>query len=37
VTHGEPAAAEALRGRITAELGWDAYVPRLEEIAELKL
>jgi metallo-beta-lactamase family protein len=34
VTHGEPAAAEALRGRIMAELGWDAYVPRLEELVE---
>jgi metallo-beta-lactamase family protein len=34
VTHGEPAAAEALRGRIAAELGWDARVPRLGEAAE---
>lgn len=35
VTHGEPEAAEALRGRIASELGWEAHVPRLEESAEL--
>lgn len=35
VTHGEPEAAEALRARIEAELGWNARVPRLEETAEL--
>jgi metallo-beta-lactamase family protein len=34
VTHGEPSASEALRGRIAAELGWNAHVPRLEETAE---
>jgi metallo-beta-lactamase family protein len=27
LTHGEPAAADALRMRIRAELGWDAGVP----------
>jgi metallo-beta-lactamase family protein len=34
VTHGEPSASEALRARISAELGWDAHVPRLGESAE---
>jgi metallo-beta-lactamase family protein len=34
VTHGEPAASEALRGRIAAELGWQAHVPRLGESAD---
>ncbi len=34
VTHGEPSASEALRGRIEAELGWKAHVPRLGESAE---
>lgn len=33
VTHGEPAAADALRWRIEHELGWDAEVPYyLEEV-----
>ncbi len=33
VTHGEPAAADALRVRIRDELGWDAHVPdHLEEV-----
>ena len=27
VTHGEPAAADTLRARITHELGWPARVP----------
>jgi len=27
VTHGEPAASDALRRRLTDELGWDAQVP----------
>jgi metallo-beta-lactamase family protein len=31
VTHGEAAAALALRDRILEELGWEAYVPRLGE------
>jgi metallo-beta-lactamase family protein len=35
VTHGEPAAAAALRDRIKDELGWDAYVPRLGESVEI--
>jgi metallo-beta-lactamase family protein len=35
VTHGEPAASEALRARIAAELGWQAQVPRLGESAEM--
>lgn len=35
VTHGEPAASEALRGRIASGLGWNACVPELEEAAEL--
>ena len=29
VTHGEPGPADALRGRIEHELGWNATVPRL--------
>jgi metallo-beta-lactamase family protein len=28
VTHGEPAAADALRRRLRDHLGWDATVPR---------
>ena len=27
ITHGEPAASDALRRRIGEKLGWDAYVP----------
>ncbi|KFI08284.1 MBL fold metallo-hydrolase RNA specificity domain-containing protein [Massilia sp. BSC265] len=34
VTHGEPAASEALRARIKHELGWDCLVPEhLQEVA----
>ena len=36
VTHGEPAAADALRLRIQDELGWDAHVPEHEEKVELE-
>lgn len=33
LTHGEPDAADALRGRIGHELGWEAHVPdHLEEL-----
>ncbi len=35
VTHGEPAAAEALRGRIERELGWRASVPSYGDKARL--
>jgi len=35
VTHGEPAAADALRRRIQHELGWVARVPQHGEIVEL--
>ena len=35
VTHGEPAAAEALRDRIVRELGWDVVVPEYLESAAL--
>jgi metallo-beta-lactamase family protein len=35
VTHGEPAAADALRLRIQEELHWDAYIPDYLEIAGL--
>jgi metallo-beta-lactamase family protein len=35
VTHGEPAAAEALRQRVTGELEWDASVPSLGETVDL--
>lgn len=35
VTHGEPAAADALRARIEDELGWPALVPFLGERIDL--
>lgn len=35
VTHGEQAAAESLREKISTELGWDAIVPGIGDIAEL--
>jgi metallo-beta-lactamase family protein len=35
VTHGEPAASDALRRRIEEELHWRAYVPEQAERAEL--
>jgi metallo-beta-lactamase family protein len=35
VTHGEPAAADALRRRIAEELGWDVHVPEQGETADL--
>lgn len=35
ITHGEPAAANALRQRIKEELGWPAEVPAYMEVAEL--
>jgi metallo-beta-lactamase family protein len=35
VVHGEPAAADALRLRITRELGWSARVPRPSEVLPL--
>jgi metallo-beta-lactamase family protein len=35
VTHGEPAAADALRQRIGRELGWSASVPLLGRSVEL--
>ena len=35
VTHGEPAASDALRRRIAQELGWDARVPEHGEVVEL--
>jgi metallo-beta-lactamase family protein len=35
VTHGEPAASDALRARIKHELGWDCLVP--EHLQELRL
>ena len=36
VTHGEPAAADALRLRIQDELGWDAHVPDHLEKVDLR-
>ena len=36
VTHGEPAAADALRLRIQDELGWDVHVPEHLESQELQ-
>lgn len=35
VVHGEPTAAESLRGTIEAELGWNAVVPRYLERVRL--
>ena len=35
VTHGEPAAADALRLRIQDELGWNVYVPEYLETVDL--
>jgi metallo-beta-lactamase family protein len=35
VTHGEPAAADALRLRIERELGWDAEVPDWRQVVDL--
>jgi len=36
VTHGEPQAADALRLRLRDELGWDATVPSLGDVATLE-
>ena len=36
VTHGEPAAADTLRARITRELGWPARVPEHMERVDLQ-
>lgn len=35
LTHGEPAASDALRARVQHELGWDVSVPEYQEQAEL--
>lgn len=35
VVHGDPSAAEALRGKITTRLGWNAVVPRFMEQVRL--
>lgn len=35
ITHGEPDAAEAMRGHIETRFGWDAYVPQMGESVEL--
>ena len=35
VTHGEPAAQEALAARIKDELGWAVRVPEPDEEAEI--
>lgn len=35
LTHGEPAASDALRKRIQRELGWDAHVPDQRERVDL--
>jgi metallo-beta-lactamase family protein len=37
VTHGEPAASDALRYRIEHELGWEASVPEYRDTVELPL
>lgn len=36
ITHGEPAASDALRMRIKRELGWDCHVPEYLETVELE-
>jgi metallo-beta-lactamase family protein len=36
VTHGEPAASDALRRRIAEELGWPCTVPDYREETELR-
>jgi metallo-beta-lactamase family protein len=36
ITHGEPAAADALRQRIERELGWPATVPLMGRTVELE-
>ncbi len=36
VTHGEPAAADALRLRLQEELGWPCSVPEYREMVELR-
>ena len=35
ITHGEPAAAGAMKGHIEARFGWDAHVPMQDETVEL--
>jgi metallo-beta-lactamase family protein len=35
LTHGEPAAQDALAGRIRSELGWAVRIPEPDEIAEV--
>ena len=35
IVHGEPDSAEALRARITSELGWNAVIPAHNQIVEL--
>jgi metallo-beta-lactamase family protein len=35
VTHGEPAASDALRARIERELGWSACTPEYRDVEEL--
>jgi metallo-beta-lactamase family protein len=35
ITHGEPAAADALRRRVTEELGWPCTVPEYRDKVQL--
>jgi len=35
IVHGETETSEALRVRIDKELGWDAAVPRQDQVIEL--
>jgi metallo-beta-lactamase family protein len=35
IVHGEPDSAEALRVRLTSELGWNAVIPAHNQIVEL--
>ncbi|HKP87504.1 MAG TPA: MBL fold metallo-hydrolase [Blastocatellia bacterium] len=35
IIHGEPDSAEALRGKITEELGWNVVIPSYKQVVEL--
>jgi metallo-beta-lactamase family protein len=35
ITHGEPAAADCLRRRISEELGWPCSVPEYRDMVQL--
>jgi metallo-beta-lactamase family protein len=35
IVHGEPAAAEALAGKIMNKFGWDVVIPKFKESFEI--